>query len=313
MRYSIGGNMRVSWDRARRIFNYPEPPGEVWEKQFDYNDEELRRLAATQWDQINFDDLWYYYHDLAYVELQPEVFSYLFPVCLMDWHTSLLNNESCSHGDSEFHRGLWHGQVLQKMATADQQLEIRAFFRDGFLDRLDMEAYPARVESARIPCVWLARFNSLATILPCVEMIWKAWWSLETSGQAIAALKYCAGLAYFDDENPYLGYAVEKARELGRRLGTGGAGRIYWVSDAMIHDVGWLPENLSFLRSALTTPFLKERAVVAAERLVGHPDYELAADVAAALPSRGELLKSRIDELMCKLENAGDYLSTWSV
>ena len=248
--YLIAVTMRISWDRARRIFSYPNPPSEVWEKQFDYNDDGLRRLATTQWDQINFDDLWYYYHDLAYVELQPEVFRYLFPVCLMDWYTSLLANESCSHGDSEFHRGVWHGRALERMATPDQRNGILAFFRDGFLDRLDLEASPPRFDSDRIPCVWLARLNSLATIVPCIEMIWEAWWSLETPGQALAALKYCAGLSYFDDENPYLSKAVGKAQELGRTLGTGGAGCIYWASDAMIHDVGWLPENLSFLRCA---------------------------------------------------------------
>ena len=62
----------------------------------------LHKLAQTPWEKIDFSDLWYYHHDLAYVELQPELFAYLFPVCLMDWHMTLLQNVSCSHGDSEF-------------------------------------------------------------------------------------------------------------------------------------------------------------------------------------------------------------------
>jgi hypothetical protein len=71
--------MRINWDRARTIFSFPEPPQDVWERQFDYCEEELSRIARTPWEQFDFDDLWYYHHDLAYVELQPDLFNYLFP------------------------------------------------------------------------------------------------------------------------------------------------------------------------------------------------------------------------------------------
>src|SRR5580693_8717467 len=95
----------ISWERVRAIFGDADPPQQVWEKQFDYFNDELKRLAATSYRDIDRQDLWYYYHDLAYVELQPELFAYLFPVCLMEWHDTLMRNESCSRGDSEFHYG----------------------------------------------------------------------------------------------------------------------------------------------------------------------------------------------------------------
>lgn len=75
----------------------------VTERQFDGNDEKLKELGRTGHADVNPGDLWYYHHDLAYVDLQPELFAHLFPVCLMDWHRTLLADESCSHGDSEFH------------------------------------------------------------------------------------------------------------------------------------------------------------------------------------------------------------------
>src|SRR5687768_8639836 len=124
---------RIDWNRARQIFGYPEPPQEVRERQFDYFDDELRQLATTPWDKIDFADLWYYHLDLAYVDLQPEVFAYLFPVCLMDWHHTLQKNESCSHGDSEFHYGLYQGRVLERMLTPEQRKQVSEFFRDSFL------------------------------------------------------------------------------------------------------------------------------------------------------------------------------------
>lgn len=59
------GAAPIGWTRARRIFGDPKPPRTVSEQQFDYCDDALQRLAGTPFDQIDFSDLWYYYHDLA--------------------------------------------------------------------------------------------------------------------------------------------------------------------------------------------------------------------------------------------------------
>lgn len=110
-------NDPITWKRLKAIFDNPKPVEHVWQHQFDYDDGKLKELALTKHEEIDFGDMWYYHHDLAYMELQPELFKYLFPVCLMDWHQSLSANESCSHGDSEFHHGIIHGNVLDKMLT----------------------------------------------------------------------------------------------------------------------------------------------------------------------------------------------------
>src|SRR6266853_497341 len=125
--------------RARGIFGNASPPRDVWERQFDYFDDELRRLCTTPWSEIDFSDLWFYYHDLAHVKLQPEVFAYLFPACLMAWHQSLMDNTGCGVGDAEFHNGVLLGNVFQKMMTPDQQMQVYQFFKDSFLARLDQE------------------------------------------------------------------------------------------------------------------------------------------------------------------------------
>lgn len=59
--------MDISCDRVRSIFDFPKPPKEVWERQFDGFDDDLQRLAKTHWEKIDFSDLWYYHHDLAYL------------------------------------------------------------------------------------------------------------------------------------------------------------------------------------------------------------------------------------------------------
>jgi len=83
-RKADSANHEISWTRVRAIFNDPKLPEHIWQSQFDGFDEELQRLARTPYDEIDFSDLWYYHHDLAYVDLQPDLFAYLFPVCLMD-------------------------------------------------------------------------------------------------------------------------------------------------------------------------------------------------------------------------------------
>src|SRR5689334_3322067 len=80
-----------SWEstmahRLRQIFQYPSPPKVVTEKQFDFCDSELHELAKKPWEAIEPGDWWYYILDLAYVELQPELFRYLFPAFLAIWY-----------------------------------------------------------------------------------------------------------------------------------------------------------------------------------------------------------------------------------
>ena len=179
---NLGLTTPISWEGARRILGDPQPPRRVWERQFDYCDDDLRRLARTPHDRIVFSDLWYYYHDLTYVELQPDLFDYLFPVCLMDWHQTLMANAPCSHGNSEFHHGLHRGNVLEKMVTPERRDAIHEFFRDSFSERLDAERGFIYVGSKTPAYGWIHRFNSLGVVIPRIDLLWDSWWSLETPG-----------------------------------------------------------------------------------------------------------------------------------
>src|SRR5258708_6989211 len=115
---------RISNDRSRAIFDFPSPPVQITESQFDGFDHELYTLAQCPWDSIRDADLWYYLHDLAYVELQPDLFVHLFPACLNFWYHTLLGGTDCAVGDAEFHYALLHGQVLEKMVAPKQQMQI---------------------------------------------------------------------------------------------------------------------------------------------------------------------------------------------
>lgn len=290
----------ISWDRVRAIFGNPKPPQTVWERQFDYLDEGLRRIARTSYEKFDFGDLWYYFHDLAYVELQPDLFAYLFPVCLMDWHNTLMKNECCSHGDSEFHRGVRGGDVFNKMVTQEQEAEIYAFFRDSFLCRLDLERGfgNSNPDSFGYPEGWLFRFNSLGLVMPRIDMVWNAWWCCDTRGRALTAVKYCSELMYVDWENP---------------LFTQYGAPPLWQNDSEIYHFGWLDENIRFMDQILTVEYLHERLGAAVSKLTGEPEEALAQQVLLDWPKCRDLVSARIQELPVLLKQADAQDDGWTV
>lgn len=282
----MGQNDPVTWQRLRDVFGNPPLAWNVTERQFDYDDEKLKELGRTPHDRINFNDLWYYHHDLAYVELHPELFAHLFPVCLMDWHLTLQANEACSHGDSEFHYGIIQGNVFDTMLTERQRVQVEEVFRDSLLYRIDQELKVS--ESPAQALAWIARLNSLGLFLTTLPQLWSDWWRVITRGQAVALLQYCSGLAYFDAENPLFA-------KLNLRRGEGGPWM--WENDSYLRDRGWADANVTFLREFLTVDRVIAGAQQAAAQLQEGPEGAAAAKMSGDLASRRELIAARVDAL----------------
>ena len=293
----------ITWRRLRAIFNNPKRAEYVTERQFDHFDDKLQELGRTRFDQIDFGDLWYYHHDLAYVELQPELFAHLFPVCLMDWHRTLLANQSCSHGDSEFHYGIIHGDVMSKMLTADQREQVEAVFRDSMLHRLDKER-GFLYSGLNTPAYgWMSRLNSLGLFSKELPTLWQQWWDVNTPGRAVAVLQYCSGLMYFEGENPLF--------EIWTRS-RGGGGPCLWEHDAYIYDRGWPSENVDFARDFVTPERVTRVVRNAAHTLQSEPEGEVASKIANELDDRLELIEARTSELP-KLLGSKKQAEGWSV
>lgn len=293
---------RISDIQARAIFSNPEAPSQVSEYQFDGFDDDLRRLAQTPWDKIHDADLWYYLHDLAYVELQPDLFAYLFPVCLNFWYHTLMNSVGCAVGDAEFHYSLFHGQILEKHVTPSQHDQIFTFFHDGFLDRIDEERGFIYRDSHTPAYGWMHRFNSLGLITPLTEPIWNSWWSMNSCGQAVSALMYLSGLMYGRGENPIFKPWTKKH---------GGGGPYLWENDSQIFDSGWLPANLDFFRRTLTVDYLGQKAREASERLATEPEAELANQIYKDYERFAEDVEIRIEYLIERLEAPHGVYFDW--
>jgi hypothetical protein len=296
---SAGDRARISPGRARRIFGNPKPPTKVWEKQFDYFDRELQKLARKPYDQIDEGDLWYYFLDLSYVEkLQPDLFNYLFPACLEFWYDTLLRNESAEPGGAEFHSSLLSGRILEKMVISVQREAIFDFFEDGLLDRIDQERGFIYAGSQTPANAWIARFNSVGLVAPRIRQIWTRWWEMNSCGQAVAALQYASGLMYLQGENPLFGVWTPTE---------GGGGPYLWENDSAVHESGWLQENTSFLMEQLSVDYIANKIEQAASKLAGEPEEEKATQLISDLDDRRMIVDRRIKELPVLLSRAPQY------
>lgn len=96
---------------------------------FDYADAELQALAATDWRQITDWHLSVYYVlNLVYHEpMQPELFRYLFPLCLACWRETLLTHGYGDHFEESFLRALRRPYLWREMMDAAQRQQVRHF------------------------------------------------------------------------------------------------------------------------------------------------------------------------------------------
>ena len=293
---------RISSEQARAIFGNPSPPACVTEQQFDGFEDQLYALSQTPWDRITPYDLWYYLHDLTYVELQPDLFAYLFPACLSFWYHSLLRSEDCAQGDAEFHVALFRGRILEKMVSPAQRNLILTFFHDGFLDRLDQERGFISSPVDAPAYGWMRRFNSLGLVTPLIERIWTSWWSMQSCGQAVSALMYVSGLMYGRGENPI--FKVPPGSKVG-------GVPLLWENDSYIFDAGWLPVNLDFLRRTLNVTYLGQKVQDAALRLTGEPESEIARTLARDFERVAWAVEIRIEYLLARLAEADPRYFDW--
>lgn len=272
-------------------------PREVWQRQFDGNDDVLRKLAEWDWNEIPVLALRDYILDLTYLHLdldtlQPDLFAHVFPACLKFWYDTLMRNESAELGDADFHRALLNGRILDTMLTGSQRQKCLAIFRDGLLDRLDIERGFIYRRPGKSANAWVARFNSIGLIAPIVPDVWTAWWSMATPGRAVCAIMYATGLIYSKDENPiYLPWTRDE----------GGGGPYLAEWDAAEYERFWLETNVEFLRLTLTPGYVAERLTAATHVLEGEPEYRLARHVAADARDRAEAIVPRIEAVLAEL------------
>lgn len=261
---------RITEKRFVEIFGKKPKPQEVWQQQFDGDQEDLKQLATSDWNAVPDNLFWAYFQDMTYMALQPDLFRHAFPACLKFWYDTLMRNEDTTVGDAEFHRALLRGDILEKHLTQTQSQKVRQIFIDGILDRID--AQNSLLDKNRLSVHSLIRrFNSIGLIEPLIPEIWDAWWKIETAGQSICVLQYASSLIYPRDENPiFEPWTKEK----------GGGPPYLYEWDAEIYEHCWLQPNLEHLDKTLSVDYIIEKVGVAALKISNDMDKKLAMRVA---------------------------------
>jgi len=282
--------MKILPERIMNILGKPSPPPRVWEQQFDGDQAELESLVSRDWKEIKLGDLYIYFLDLMYVELQPDLFRYLFPICLYRWYESLMENKQDTLEESyiyecleKFHFGMGNGYLLQSMTSPDEREDIYAFFHDALIERIEAErgfsntGYPVRDYK------WIFRLYDICVFAPVIDRIWTTWWILNSPGKAVSAIIYASSLVYLEGENPIFdpifGYSYGEPYTIS--AGTGGC---------------WLIENSQFMEKTLNVEYIQTKLIEAAERLSTEPEGDIAFQVAedALKLERDEIIALRL-------------------
>lgn len=289
---------RITKNRLVGVMGQVRKPAHVTQQQFDCSNATLRKLAASDWDEIDTADLWEYFHDMAYVVLQPDLFAHLFPACLKYWYDTLMRDEDASRGDAEFHYSLVTGKIFDQMLSEPQRQRTFDIFTDGILDRLDQERDLEKKSASIMPAPWLCRFNSLGLVAPVIAPIWSRWWSMDSPGQAVSAIIYASGLIYLRGENP-----IFPKQE--------GVGPDMMEHDAMIYDRGWLAPNIDFLTEMLTPDYVLERLSIAAGVLAGQPEAPMATQILDDAGKNRDIMEIRIGDLLYGLARRESERGLW--
>lgn len=278
--------MKTAREFCRGIFGDPLPPKHVWEREFDYNDAALQELSKKDWKRIDAGDLTRsYILNLVYVEpLQPELFQYLFPICLASWSESLMDSVEPAWGD-DFYRALKRPYLFESMMTTAQGEAVKAFIIESMLARFDRER-GFIYEASRTPAyAWLRALNDLGGSVPILEKLWTRWWEIDSPGKAVSALMYVSGLIYTEGENPIFDRWTPER---------GGGGP--YLSEMWLD--GCLPQNKEFLHNYLTLDRVLKIASSAAENLTHEPEAALARRISTDAQTRKEIIEIQIDDLI---------------
>lgn len=220
--------------RLLEIFEYPRPPRVVVERQFDGEQEYLEALAAKAWHEVNDGDYWCYVLDLAYVELQQDLFDYLFPPFLVLWWEWQLTAIEPDTG-YDFQYSIDRGNVFEKMMSPGRREAVFRWMVDAYLDGIDRwgghlldESRPFSVDGP------LASFNAIGQSVPITSALLDELEDVNTLGKAQWWLVLATGLLWDPAGPPMPGWYAN-----------GMEGRVFVNSSTTsIFDHGYLPQNL---------------------------------------------------------------------
>ncbi len=297
-------NERITLHRA---LGASKPSGKIAQEAFEGDARHLRRLVRLQPNErAEATDLWEYTQDLRYTEIQSPLLAYLLPFCLAAWREDLRGGPGYGGFVEHLYPVLADRHIFDVHLTPKQTEAVSGFMREAILEEVDDQRGLAYRGTNARPYRWIRALTSYGVLLPDVQRVWTAWWSLETVGRAIAAVQYISCLMYSEDENPVFSPWTQNA---------GGGPPCLWKFEGLLYEHRWLEPKVTFLKETLNVTGVSEVLKRAVEHLIEQPEHEVAARVLSDLPSCIATLESRCVELPLLLQTTQQSASSleWSI
>jgi hypothetical protein len=196
-------------------------------------------------DRAEARDLLEYTQDLLYTEIQGPLLAYLLPFCLEAWRKDLRGTEGYGGFVEHFYPVypvLANRQIFDSHLKAHQTAAVASFMRESILAEIDDQRGLSYQGSAARPYRWIAALTTYGVLLPDVDRLWTAWCSINTVGEAVAAVQYFSCLMYEKNDNPvFAAWTPER----------GGGPPSLWEFAGHLYEHRWLEPNVLFLKTTL--------------------------------------------------------------
>ncbi len=240
---------------------------------------------------------------MLYTDIQTPLLVYLLPFCLEGWRYDLLGERTEYGGFVEyFYTVLANRGVFDLHLNRAKTAAVSEFMRATILEEIDSQRGLSYQGSHARPYRWVRALTTFGVLLPEVESLWAAWWSVESVGRAIAAVQYISCLMYAENENPiFAPWTPER----------GGGPPGLWEYEGHLYKNRWLDPNIQFLEATLSADAASDMLRKAVERLVGEPEHGVAAEIYRDLPLCADTLASRCADLPRLLETTQPPTRSW--
>lgn len=293
--------------KLHRALGVTRPPEKITQEAFEGDDRHLRRLARLQpGEQADGNDLWEYLHDLRNTDIQSSLLVYLLPFCLQVWREDLLGIDGHGGLIEHFYPVLADRHIFDLHLTPKQSAVVSEFMRQAILQEIDEQHELSFQGSRTRPYRWFRALTTYGVLLPDVERVWTAWWSLDTVGRAVAAVQYISCLMYPENENPVFAPWTPDS---------GGGPPCLWEFEGHLYNHRWQEPNVNFLKGTLSLQRVSDVLAQAVERLVDQPEHNAAAAVQEDFPLCTKTLEARCAELpqLLRTIQQSSTLLFWSV
>jgi hypothetical protein len=290
----------------RRAYGRVTPPDKISQEAFEGDDRHLLRLARLKpGERARPEDLWEYTQDLLYTQIQGPLLAYLLPFCLDLWREDLRGRDGYGGFVEYFYPVLADRGVFDKHLTTMQTAAVSEFMRQTILDEIDDRRGLSYQGMRARPYRWVRALTTYGVLLPDMDHLWSAWWTLETVGRAIAALQYISCLMYPENENPVFAPWTPNG---------GGGPPCLWDFEGHLYSHRWLEPNIRFLEGVLNVADVSDVLNRAVDRLADPPEHDVADTIRADLPLLTDTLQARCVELprLLKASQEPGRLHTWT-